>query len=121
MNCPNCNNLMENKSYSFWSMADWDSESPSGYHEEYHCHDCNIKYINGEWKIPKKYALATEKQIKAVKFINAYCFTNYTPLLKRPCISFIKEYLPIAQEIYQNRLEQMGEWHREEYGELDYY
>jgi len=121
MTCPNCEKEMQDKSHSYWSIGDWDSDYPSGWHEEFYCKNCKIRFINGEWEIPKKFAKPTDKQIRTVLFINSKLGTNCIPLLKTQCWKFISENFEEAKKQAEYDREEYGEWYREEYGEFEYY
>ena len=95
MICPNCNKEMTDKSYRYNRFGDCDSVT---LYEEYVCDNCKIECVNKERKIPKEIPRATEKQIKAVKFINEWLGTSEIPLLKHQCWKFIKENLDSAIE-----------------------
>jgi hypothetical protein len=97
MKCPNCSKEMENKSYWYYGLGDWDMDYPATYHEEHLCADCDIKYVNGKWDIPNKFERATDKQIKCVRFICKELGINYEPLLKRKTWKFIHKYLEAAK------------------------
>lgn len=98
MNCPNCNKEMKDKSYWYYGLGDYDMDYPSTLHEEHCCNSCNIKYVNGEWIIPKKYERATEKQVKCVHFICRELGIHYEPLFKRKTWEFINKYLDAAKQ-----------------------
>lgn len=98
MNCPNCNFPMRDKSYWYYGIGDWDMDYPSTLHEEYCCNSCHIKYVDGEWIIPKKYERATEKQVKCAYFICRELGLHYEPLFKRKTWEFINKYLDAAKE-----------------------
>ena len=102
MKCPNCDKEMKDKSYWYYGIGDWDMDYPATLHEEYRCIDCNIKYINDEWIIPKKFERATYKQIKCAAFINRQLGTNFEPILKTSTWKFIKDNLTTAKEIYNH-------------------
>jgi len=122
MKCPNCDKEMEDKSHSFWSMGDWDSETPSGWTEEHYCKSCKITFNNGNWEIPKKFERPTEKQIRTVLFINSKLDRNCEPLLKRQCWKFISKYFDEAKKQAEIDKEQQAEWLMEDYGgEFEYF
>ena len=98
MVCPNCNKEMEDKTYWYYGISDWDMDYPATAHDEYWCPDCRIKYINGEWFVPKGIERATYKQIKCVEFINRELRTNYKPLLKNKTWKFIHDNLEDAKQ-----------------------
>lgn len=92
MNCPNCSAAMNDLSYMYFSLADWDMDYPSTLHEEYRCTKCFIHYTNGEWEVPVCYA-PTEKQ---KRIINAICFTlhlSFTPVTRRDAWEFIANHI----------------------------
>lgn len=97
MNCPNCDKEMKEKSYWYYGIGDWDMDYPATLHEEYCCIDCSIKWINGEWIIPKRYERATDKQIKCANFICRELGINYEPLFKRKTWEFINKHLDDAK------------------------
>lgn len=123
--CPHCDNEMEYRDdgcwdypFSFGDEPDYQVYFPK---EIYICKRCNIRNENGEWNIPKHYCRPTAKQIKAILFINHYLQTHYEPLLKSQCWRIINENLKTAIEHRETYREQIAEWHREDYGEWDYY
>ena len=91
MKCPNCLDKMQNKSFMYYGLADWDTDYPSSLYEKYYCKECKIKYENGDWIIPKKYEKATDKQIKCISIINKNLGTSFMPLTKDGCRRFISE------------------------------
>lgn len=91
MKCPNCLDEMQNKSFMYYGLADWDADYPSSLYEKYYCKECKIKYENGDWIIPKKYEKATDKQIKCISIINKNLGTSFMPLTKDGCRRFISE------------------------------
>ena len=97
MDCPNCNKEMKDKSYMYYSIGAWDMDYPDACHEEYWCSSCRIKWINGEWIIPKKYERATEKQVKCVNFICRELGLNFEPVLKTKTWEFINTYMNKAK------------------------
>lgn len=99
MICPNCDREMEDKSYWYYGISDWDMDYPATHHEEYYCNSCKIRYVHGKWEFPQHIQLATEKQIRTVHFINSKLGTNCTPLLKRQCWRFISKYFDEAKEV----------------------
>lgn len=110
MNCPNCNKEMTDKSYDeiiTFCTGDDPDYYPIECHKVYWCPDCHIKYDNGEWIIPKKYARATDKQIKCAEFINRQLGTDYCPLLKTSTWKFIKDHIADAKEVRDNSF---SEW-----------
>lgn len=98
MNCPNCNKKMEDKSYCYYGISDWDMDYPATLHEEYVCKDCNIKYMNREWIIPEKFKRATYKQIKCANFICRELELEFEPVLKTKTWKFINTYLDAAKQ-----------------------
>ena len=105
MNCPNCEKEMKDKSYWHYGIGSWDMDYPDVLHEEYWCSDCRIKYVNGEWNIPKKFERATDKQVKCVKFINRELGTGYVPLLKTKTWKFINDNLDDAKQSRDSNFE----------------
>ena len=112
---------MKDKSYWYYGISDWDMDYPATLHEEHYCKDCRITFVNGKWKIPKKFERPTEKQIRTVLFINSKLGTNLTPLLKRQCWKFISKHFEEAKLQAKYDREEYFEWHREMYGEFEYY
>lgn len=110
MKCPVCYKNMKDKSYSYWSIGDWDSDYSSGWHEEYVCTHCGVKYVDGEYKNLDLFGgKATQKQIKCVNFINQWLDMNYEPILKLKTTKFIKKYLEEAKEVYYENMDMMDE------------
>lgn len=105
MKCPNCDKEMKDKSYWYYGIGDWDMDYPATLHEECYCADCDIKWVNGEWTIPKRYEPPTEKQIKCVRFICRELGMNYEPLLKRKTWEFINKYLDDAKQSWETNFE----------------
>lgn len=111
MKCPNCGKDMKDKSHAetiFFCTGDEPDYYPTEWIEEYWCRDCKIKYTkheyqNDEWKIPKKYERATDKQIKCAQFINRSLGTDFIPVLKHSTWQFIKKNLTAAKEVAQQR------------------
>lgn len=98
MNCPNCSKEMEDKSYWYYGISDWDMDYPATLYEEYLCNECHIKYKNNEWDIPKEYERATDKQIRCANFICSELGIDYEPLLKKKTWEFIDKYLDDAKQ-----------------------
>lgn len=125
MKCPYCDSEMEYKDEGCWDYPFTTGDEPDYqvYYSKdiYTCRKCNIKKVNEEWKIPKRYNRPTEKQIKTILFINNHLETHYEPLLKVQCWRIINENLQDAIVCKAAHDEQIAEWHREDYGELDYY
>jgi len=125
MKCPCCDKEMEYKDDGYWGYPFCTGDEPDYpiyfVKDIYTCKKCSIKKINDKWSIPENYNKPTEKQIKTILFINNYLGTNYEPLLKSPCWKIINENLQEAISYKEAHDEQIGEWHREEYGEWDYY
>ena len=122
MKCPNCNKEMKDKSHSVtctFLTGDEPDYYPEEWHEEHYCKDCKIKYEDGVWDVPKKYPLATEKQIKCTNFINRQLGTHYSPVLKTSTWKFIKEHLSEAKEVHSNSFsewcEDNADWLPEDY------
>ena len=105
MKCPNCEKEMKEKSYWYYGISDWDMDYPATLHEEYYCSDCRIKWINGEWQIPKGYTRASENQIKCTKFICKQLGLHYEPLLKNKTWKFINDNLDAAKQSWQTNFE----------------
>ena len=110
MICPNCNKEMADKSYPVtltFLTGDDPDYYPIEWIERYRCKDCGITYDDGDWTVPKKYALATDKQIKCVRFINKQLGTDFTPVLKTSTWKFINEHMAQAKEVFDNSF---SEW-----------
>lgn len=101
--CPNCDKEMKNNSYMYYGLADWDMDYPATEHEEYYCKQCKIKYINGDWNIPKIIEVPTQKQIKCVNVINNVLGTDFIPLIKNKTTKFIKENIEKSKDINRNK------------------
>lgn len=97
MICPNCKKEMADKSYNYHGISGWDIDYPSSLHEEYICNNCNIRYANGEWVVPKN-NLPTLKQIKTIQFINNHLNMNLKPITKHQCWVDISEYFEVAKK-----------------------
>lgn len=100
MICPNCNKEMVNKSYSVtitFCTGDEPDYYPTEWIEKYHCKECRIKFEEGKWIVPKRYQLATQKQIKCVNFINRKLGTDFNPVLKTSTWKFIKDNIDKAK------------------------
>lgn len=97
MECPNCGWNMDNKSFNYYDpIADWDMDYPPRLHEEYFCKVCGMKYLNGEWIIPKEY-LPSKKQEDTIRFIVCTLrVENPYPLTKRNAWKFISDNLDKA-------------------------
>jgi hypothetical protein len=54
--------------------------------------------MNGEWIVPKKYARATDKQVKCANFICRELGMDYEPILKSKTWKFINTYLEAAKQ-----------------------
>lgn len=125
MKCPYCERDMEYKDEGSWGYPFTTGDEPDYQvyfpKEIYSCRKCNIQKINEEWHIPEQYHRPTEKQIKAILFINHHLETRYEPLLKVQCWRIINENLKKAIAYKEAHDEQRAEWHREEYGEWDYF
>lgn len=67
--CPKCGRLMTDLSYWDYGIGSWDMDYPDVYHENHVCHHCNIKKVNGEWKVPQSMR-ASDKQIKCAEVIS---------------------------------------------------
>lgn len=100
MKCPNCDQKMKKKKktgYAFdtsGTVEDWELEFT---YDFYKCKPCKIKYNGKDWKIPKKYR-PTEKQIKAVEYINSMLGTHHPVLTKHQCWQVIHESLDAANK-----------------------
>lgn len=125
MKCPYCDSDMSYKDEGYWDYPFSTGDEPDYqvYHPKdiYMCSRCNIKKINSEWSIPERYNRPTEKQVRTVLFINNHLGTQYEPLLRVQCWRIINENLQKAIACKHTHDEQVAEWHREEYGEWDYF
>lgn len=124
MICPNCETEMQDFSYfveDVYGFGDEPDYTSTTKIEKHSCKICRIKYHDGEWTLPKYLTPATDKQIKTVNFINQVLGTDCEPLLKHQCCKFIGEHLNNAIKVSENMRDQYFEWHREEYGEFEYY
>ena len=125
MKCPHCDGEMEYKDDGCWGYPFSTGDEPDYQvyfpKEVYSCKRCNIQKINDEWRIPKHYPRPTEKQIRAILFINNHLQTRHEPLLKSQCWRIINANLKNAVVHREASYEQRAEWYREDYGELDYY
>ena len=115
MRCPHCNKEMKHDVDVYWTIGDWDSESPSGYTETYYCKYCKIKATNNnpvgsnfEWDIPE-HLRATDKQIKTAMFINRYLRIAIPPSTKRALWLYIHKYLQEAVIVKENDFTQWCE------------
>lgn len=125
MKCLCCEKKMKYKDKGYWGTSfstgpepdypDWIRK------DVYSCKDCDIKKVNDKWKIPKKYARPTEKQIKTIEFINHYLGSDYEPILKTQCWKIINKHLQEAIQCKETHDIQMAEDMREWYGEWDYF
>ena len=124
MNCPNCNKEMDDLSYfveDVYGFGDEPDYSTCTKKEKFHCKKCSITVDDGVWKIPQHFNRASDKQIKTVEWINRVLGTDCVPLLKGQCWRFIAEHMAEATEASEREREEYYEWHREEYGEFEYY
>lgn len=115
MNCPNCDQKMQDKSYMYYGIGDWDLDYPETCHQECFCKTCDIKYINREWTIPKALQ-PSEKRFKTVVFILYVLKFPFNPLTKKGCWKYIHENLQDAIEQNEANKLQRAEWMLEEYG-----
>jgi hypothetical protein len=99
MKCIECQKEMKDKSYWYYGIGDWDMDYPATHHEEYRCKECKIKYVNGEWIVPKNIELPTEKQVNTILFINNKCGLAIKPITKKQCIRDIGKYFDKAKEV----------------------
>lgn len=125
MKCPYCEREMEYKDNGYWGFSFTTGDKPdypSWICENiYTCKFCNIRNINDEWEIPKKYNRPTEKQEKTVLYINNHLGYNFKPLLRVQCWRIINKYLQKAIKCKEIHDIQMAEDMREWYGEWDYF
>lgn len=126
MRCPCCNREMKNKSkYETSRIIDFSGTCDEDYEtrlvKKYKCEDCNIKWKDDEWKIPKKYERPTQKQINTIRFINNTLNLDIEPLLKIQCQREISKYFNEAKKAKKAQQEQYFQDIQEEYGEFDYY
>jgi hypothetical protein len=125
MRCPCCNGKMKYKDKGYWAYpfsTGPEPDYPDWYKKDvYKCTECDIKKVNDEWKIPKKYERATEKQIKTVKFINSMLDKNFEPVLKKQTWEFINKYFEEAQEAKRERLESYYEQNEDLFYDFDFF
>lgn len=124
MNCPNCNKEMTDLSYYIEDVYGFGDEPDYTSHtkvDKFKCTKCGISMEDGKWKLPKTLNPASEKQVKTVEWINRVLGTDCVPLLKGQCWRFIAEHMEDAITASENQREEYYEWHREEYGEFEYY
>ena len=100
MKCPNCDKEMDNKTYckmeDFYHWEDRETYYQKVEHEKFVCRSCEIKYLDGKWKIPEKYN-PTEKQKKTILFINNRLGMDIQPLTKHQCWLDISKYFEKAK------------------------
>lgn len=100
MKCPNCGKEMKHicETVQFPDFSGTaDDYELLGTYEEYKCKNCKIKYINGKWEIPSKYA-PTERQRKTILFINNHLRMNLEALTKHQCWLDIGKYFEEAKK-----------------------
>lgn len=105
MICPNCGKEMTDKSYLreiTFCTGDEPDYYPTEWVREYYCKECKIKFDNDKWIVPKKYPIATEKQVKCVEFINRQLGTNFVPILKTSTWRFIKDNIDRAKHRFND-------------------
>ena len=124
LNCPCCEKPMKYKDKGYYGYPFSTGPEPDYpdwiRRDVYTCKDCRIKNVNDEWTIPKKYKRPSEKQTKAVLFINNYLDKDFEPLLSVQCWRIINKYLDKAIKAKQVRDEQMYEDMRDFYdGDFD--
>ena len=91
MKCPNC----------FFPMK-YEYENTVEY---YGCPMCSIVYNKSSrsWYIPNKFERITDKQQKAIDFINSMLNLNLSPVLKNEATFMIKKYINKASKIAENK------------------
>lgn len=99
MKCPNCEKEMNEIVHKDYCIAAWDCFSPHYYYTTYYCKYCHIRFDGKKWYIPKKYEGPTERQIRAIYFINKWLCRSYEPILKNQCSRIIKANLSQAANI----------------------
>ena len=113
MKCPNCDKEMKDKSYWYYSLGGWDLDYPDELHEEYLCSSCRIKFVNGEWIIPKS-MIATEKQINASKIIERNTGIEMPPPIKKLMWEYIGNNIELSKKKYEEykkmREQSFEEW-----------
>ena len=92
---------MQNQSYWYYGIGDWDADYPRTLHEEHRCKGCEITYRNGTWEIPLKYQRATERQVKCVEIINYKLGTHFDPILKSTTSKFISDHITESMAIHK--------------------
>lgn len=100
MNCPNCNNPMQDKSYWYYGFGSWDMDYPDQLYEEYWCPYCRLRFLNGEWIIPET-IIATDKQIKAGKIIEYNTGIEMPPPIKKLLSKYIGDNMELSKQNYE--------------------
>ena len=111
MNCPNCNNPMQDKSHWYYGFGSWDVDYPDQLCEEYWCPYCRIKFLDGEWTIPKA-IIATDKQIRVGNIIEHNTGIEMPPPIKKLMNKYIGDNMELSKrnyEIYKKQQQQLFE------------
>ena len=108
MNCPNCNNPMQNESFYYYSLGGWDMDYPDEYHEEYWCPYCRIRFVNDEWEIPSS-IIATDKQINAGRIIENNTGIKMPPPIKKLMSKYIGDNMELSQKRYEEYKKQRAQ------------
>lgn len=101
MICPNCDIQMEYKNYCrlepFYHWEDEETYYQKIQHEKYICKFCNISYIDGVWKVPRKFQ-PSEKQKNTILFINNHLGMDLKSITKHQCWKDIGKYFESAKK-----------------------
>ena len=100
MDCPNCGKIMKDKSYWYYGIGSWDMDYPDVLHEEYWCSSCRIRFVNGEWTIPKS-IIATDKQLNAAAIIECNTGIDMPPPIKKLIWKYIKDNMEYSKQRYE--------------------
>lgn len=124
MKCPNCGKEMTDLSYfveDVYGFGDEPDYTTCTKVNKFKCKTCNISVEDDKWTVPKHLNPASEKQIRTVEWINRTLGTDCVPLLKGQCWLFISQHIKEAIAVSEHQRDEYYEWHREEYGEFEYY